>query len=398
MHKATFLLAACLACVACGARAAGVRVDGIRVREAPDHVRIVLDLSGRVSHQLFALHHPERLVVDLPDTRLAARLPDVRAVGLVRRLRAGIRRRDDLRLVVDLARAARARSFLLPSRDGSSDRLVLDLFGRDRQEPVRTAVPGPAGAPLVVAIDAGHGGEDPGATANGLEEKNLTLAIARLLYRDMQAAPGLRPVLTRRRDRYVSLRGRMRVARRARADLFVSIHADAYRDPAARGASVYVLSRHGASDEAARWLAQQENAADLRGGVSLEDKDPLVASVLLDLSQTATIDASLDLGSRVLGELGRIGPVHKPRVQQAGFVVLKSPDIPSILVETDFISNPREARRLASSAYQRRVAAAILAGIRRYAAGRRAPDRRVARVAPGHGAPRGEAYAGHAVD
>jgi len=220
---------------------------------------------------------------------------------------------------------------------------------------------------LIIAIDAGHGGEDPGTIGRkGTREKDVVLAIAKELNQQIQNAHGMRPVMVRRGDYYVGLRRRMKIAREHRADLFVSIHADSFKDPRVRGSSVYVLSRNGASSEAARWLAEQENAADLVGGVSLDDKDDLLASVLLDLSQTATLSASTDVGTNVLKQLGTTGKTHKRRVQRAGFMVLKSPDIPSILVETAFLSNPSEEKRLRNRAQQRKIAKAMVAGVKGY--------------------------------
>ncbi len=231
---------------------------------------------------------------------------------------------------------------------------------------------------VIVAVDAGHGGKDPGAAGKrGTREKDVTLAIARELARRIDREPGMKAVLTRDGDYFLSLRQRIQIARKHQADLFVSVHADAFQDTASQGSSVYVLSQRGASDEASRWLAARENAADLAGGVKLNDKDEVLAQVLLDLSQTATADSSFQLADRVLGELGRLGPLHKEVVQQAGFLVLKSPDIPSILVETAFITNPSEERRLGDTGHQRRIASAIFSGVRDFAA-ERIPNSRLA--------------------
>jgi len=217
-------------------------------------------------------------------------------------------------------------------------------------------------------VDAGHGGEDPGASGSRFrtKEKNVTLQIARRLKRLIDAQPGMRAVLTRSGDYYIGLRKRMALARKHRADLFVSIHADAFRDKRVRGSSVYVLSKRGASSEAARWLAESENSADLVGGVSLDDKDDVLASVLLDLSQSATQHASLSAASEVYGQLRQVGKVHGRRVQQAGFMVLKSPDVPSMLVETGFISNPKEERNMRDPKHQERMARAIMAGVKKF--------------------------------
>ena len=246
-------------------------------------------------------------------------------------------------------------------------------------DPLAAATP-PAGAtktvqqlmrggmrPLVIAIDAGHGGQDPGARgAAGSREKDLTLSIARELARQVDATPGLKAFLTRDSDVFIPLDQRYKKARAAKADLFVSIHADAFTNPAASGSSVFVLSQRGASSQAARWLANQENAADLVGGVRLQDKDNTLASVLLDLSQSATMKASEDMATHVLSGLKRLGKTHKPQVERANFVVLRSPDVPSMLVETAFITNPDEERRLNDAAHQRALARAILDGVNTY--------------------------------
>jgi N-acetylmuramoyl-L-alanine amidase len=236
------------------------------------------------------------------------------------------------------------------------------------------AVAAPAHDPLsltaktvVVAVDAGHGGDDPGTESrNGLQEKNVTLAIARQLARRINATPGMKAVLTRDGDYYVGLRERTVKARQAQADLFVSIHCNSYRDHDMRGTAIYVLSDHGATTEQARWLANHENAADLVGGVDLHDKDDRLAAVLLDISQSATMDASFDLGNRLLGSMSRVNELQKPVVQQAGFMVLKSPDIPSVLVETAFMSNPREEQMLRSAESQGQFADGIFEGIKGY--------------------------------
>ena len=235
-------------------------------------------------------------------------------------------------------------------------------------KPVATTAGPVKNPPVIIAVDAGHGGKDPGAIGgSGAREKDVTLGIARELARRIDREPGMKAVLIRDGDYFLTLRQRIQKARKHQADLFVSVHADAFKDTGSKGSSVYVLSQRGATDEAARWLAARENSADLAGGVKLHDKDEVLAQVLLDLSQTATIDASFLLADRVLGELGRLGPLHKESVQQAGFLVLKSPDIPSILVETAFITNPREERRLKDPAHQRRIASAIFSGLHAYA-------------------------------
>jgi len=345
-------------------------VQGVRLWAGPDQHRLVFDLSGPADHKLFVLHNPERVVVDIKNAQLQSRLPMLGgSQGLIRGLRSAPHQ-GHLRVVLDMRQRVQPKSFLLKPTEQYGHRLVIDLqAARSKPAVVRRSAPARnAGArEVIVAIDAGHGGDDPGASGrHGTKEKDVVLAIARRLEKLIRAEPGMRPVMVRRGDYYVSLRKRMQLAREQRADLFVSIHADAFRDGRARGASVWVLSQKGATSEAGRWLAASENNADLIGGVSLDDKDDLLASVLLDLSQNATIAASLDVGGRVLKELRKVGRVHKPRVEQAGFVVLKSPDIPSILVETGFISNRQEERNLRDGAFQQRLASAVLRGVRRY--------------------------------
>lgn len=350
--------------------AGAAEVRGLRLWPAPDNTRVVIDLTAPVEYRIFRMTEPERVVIDLFDTGPLVALPAVpQASRQLRRIRAARRNRDDYRVVLDLERPVEVRDSLLAPNAQYGHRLVVDLVDPD---PPRVAAAPPAASPAVlrpvtVAIDPGHGGEDPGAIGNrGTREKDIVLAIARNLARRIDAERGMQAVLVRDGDYYVGLRERMRRARERRADLFVSIHADAFRDARVHGASVYVLSQRGASSEAARWLAERENAADLIGGVTLQDKDDLLRSVLLDLSQTAAIEASIAVAERVLRELGRLGKVHRRAVQYAGFAVLKSPDIPSILVETAFISNPSEEARLRDGRYQDQVAQALLAGIRAY--------------------------------
>ena len=341
----------------------------VRLWRAPDHTRVVFDLSEPVSHSLLELDNPRRLVVDMPDVRLLEALTDLPLENTpIDRVRSGVREGDDLRIVFDLAAQIRPKSFPLAPNERTGHRLVLDLFdvgseGEDSQD-VKSVEQLSDRRDIVVAIDAGHGGEDPGALGpKKLQEKKVVLAIARKLQAKLRDTPGLKPVMIRDGDYYVSLRGRRDLARKHQADLFVSIHADAFRQASANGASVYALSTKGASSTAAQYLADRENAADLVGGVRLSDKDDVLAGVLADLSMTATLDTSLSLGARVLGEIDDIAKLHKRKVEQAGFAVLKSPDIPSILVETGFISNPGEADRLNTSAYQNKMASAIHDGI-----------------------------------
>ena len=354
--------------------ASAVTVESVRMWPAPDHTRLVFDIDGPVDHTVFMLSPPARVVIDISDVTLKqpiGRLPA--GEKFLERIRTAVRNGTGLRIVLDLKAPVRPKSFLLKPNQKYGHRLVVDLFVR-QTEITKPAIeqisqnPGTAKLrDVVVAIDAGHGGDDPGASGpTGVREKNIVLGIAKSLAQQIKHVRGMRALLIRRGDYYVGLRKRMSIAREQRADLFISIHADAFRDPRVQGSSVYILSRNGASSEAAHWLAEQENAADLAGGVTLDDKDELLASVLLDLSQTATLSASSAVGARILRELGTIGKKHKRRVERAGFVVLKSPDIPSIMVETGFITNRDDERRLSDSSHQRRVAKAILVGVLQY--------------------------------
>ncbi len=344
-----------------------VEVHDVRLWRAPDHTRIVLDLSGPADHKLIVLDNPSRVVLDVADTRLRAGLDKLALDNTpVRRIRSGVREGDDLRLVLEMSAVVDPRSFALKANDQAGDRLVLDLYDKaGKPATVRKSVNQSAKRDIIIAIDAGHGGEDPGALGpKRLREKDVVLAIARELNRLLEADQGFKPTMIRSGDYYVSLKGRRDLARKRQADLFVSIHADAFKRKEAHGASVYALSTSGATSTAARYLAQRENAADLVGGVSLSDKDGVLAGVLADLSMTSTLDTSLKLGDTVLRKVDNVAKLHKSNVEQAGFAVLKSPDIPSILVETGFISNPAESRKLATSDYQKKMARAIHAGIR----------------------------------
>ena len=356
---------------------AAVTVDSLRQWRAPDHTRLVFDLSGPLEHRLFMLSDPHRIVIDMEDATLSAPLPDLDASGpLLKAVRSGSSEGGTLRIVLDLKAETRPRTFVLHPAGQYGHRLVIDLYDPKRaDEDAKPAAlpptaPKSAPRPLVVAIDAGHGGEDPGAIGRRYRtrEKDVTLAIARELARLVAQTPGMRAVLIREGDYYVSLRDRFQKARSQRADVFVSIHADAVPGKQAYGSSVYALSEKGATDATAKFLADKENAADLIGGVSLSDKDDMLAKVLLDLSHTKTIHDSLTLGDDLLGELKHVGPVHHQRVRQAGFMVLKSPDVPSVLIETAFISNPAEEKKLRSPKFQRSVADGLYKGIRRYAA------------------------------
>ena len=351
-----------------------VQVGGVRLWQSAEKLRLVFDISSPLEHKLFRLTNPDRVVVDLVNARTAGGQPVVKSSnGWLKRIRTAPRNGRDLRMVLDLSRSVTPSSFILKPNQKYGHRLVVDLIAKGSVSPVTTpksakSRPVPRrGRDVIVAIDAGHGGEDPGAIGKGkTREKDVVLSIARKLQALVNKEPGMRAVMIRDGDYYVGLRDRIKKARKHKADLFISIHADSFKKRSARGSSVFTLSSHGASSEAARWLAEKENAADLIGGVSLDDKDDILASVLLDLSQTATIEASTTVAAKVLKQLGEVNKLHKPHVEQAGFAVLKSPDIPSILVETAFISNPREERNLKSTTHQKKLARAILSGVRSY--------------------------------
>ena len=365
----------------CTSASAGTTVENIRIWSEGGRTRIVLDLSRPSEHKIFTLRGPDRLVIDLNNGRLAdslKRLPT--GEGAIASIRSGIRADGDLRVVLDLRESVRSRSFAAGPNEKYGDRLVIDLQSNDKVTTVKRASESyERGRDIVIAVDAGHGGYDPGAVGRGkTREKDVALAVSRLLASRINAEPGMKAVLVRSSDRYIDHRVRMEIARRNKADLFVSIHADAVDDRRANGASVYVLSLKGASDEAAQRLANRENGSDFVGGVSLAGKDKVVAFVLLDLMKNAALSASLHVGDEVIGQLAQIGKVHGRSVQQAGFLVLKSPDIPSILVEMAYISNPAEEKKLRSSSHQSKLANAILAGVRSYFYGNPPPDTQIA--------------------
>mgnify|MGYP003588706161 CR=1 FL=1 len=383
--------------------AAGASVLAVRVWPAADYTRVAIESRLPLKYSHFTVKNPERLVVDMEgvefnsvleslSTKIAPDDPNIKL------LRAGRFKPGVVRLVMELKQEVRPQVFVLPPVGEYGHRLVLDVYPLeppdplaqliekfDSQSPASQPAERPLNAPqevpaerprggkpvvdrlVTIMLDPGHGGEDPGAVGRGGSyEKNVTLAIARRLKAKIYAEPNMRAVLTRDTDFFVPLQMRVQKARRIQADLFVSIHADAFTRPDANGSSVFALSEGGASSSAARYLAQKENAADLIGGVNIDVKDPMLARTLLDLSQTATINDSLKLGRAVLDEIGGINRLHKPQVEQAGFAVLKAPDIPSILVETALISNPEEERRLNDEAYQNKMAEAIISGVRKY--------------------------------
>jgi N-acetylmuramoyl-L-alanine amidase len=356
-------------------------VENVRIWAENDKTRVVIDLSKPASHKIITLRGPDRLVIDLSNSRLAGSLDDMpKGAGAVRGIRTGVRSGGQLRVVLDLNQTVRSRSFTAGPNKQYGDRLVIDLHRSGNLQTVKRAseVLQP-GRDIVIAIDPGHGGHDPGAVGRAkTREKDVALSISKELARRINAETGMKAVLVRNGDYYVDHRKRTDIARRNKADLFVSIHADAVDDRRARGASVYALSNKGASDEEARILAERENAAVSVGGVGLSDKDPVLAEVLLDLSQSASLSASLDIGNKVARELGRIGKMHRKTVQQAGFLVLKSPDMPSILVETAYISNPDEEKKLRNKNHQKKLANAILGGVRNYFHTNPPPDTQIA--------------------
>jgi N-acetylmuramoyl-L-alanine amidase len=360
----------------------------VRVWPAADYTRVTLEHDRPLNFSHLLLKNPDRLVLDLEGVEFNSVLQSLPGKILendpqIRLLRAGRFKPKVVRIVIELKGEVRPQVFTLNPVGDYGHRLVLDLYPAEAPDPLMALLKEreahlarqPAQRPDVgemdrlftVMIDPGHGGEDPGAIGRGGSyEKNITLAISRRLKARIDAEPNMRAFLTRDGDYFVPLGQRITKARRVKADLFVSVHADAFVKPTARGSSVFVLSENGATSTAARWLAQKENAADLIGGVNIGVKDQNLARTLLDLSQTATLNDSLRLAKAVLGEIGGINTLHKPHVEQAGFAVLKAPDIPSILVETAFISNPEEEKRLNDEGYQDQMADALLGGVRQY--------------------------------
>jgi N-acetylmuramoyl-L-alanine amidase len=384
--------------------AGAVEIGAVKLTANLEEVRVVMDLSARAPHKVMALENPDRIVIDVAGARLATaarRAPG--GVGPVKQVRMAHNAFGE-RIVLDLSHSMRPRSVLATRSGATGYRLVVEIAGRgarltapstetisrdtEIEAPVKVQHAPPQARDLIIAIDPGHGGEDSGAIGkNGTEEKNVTLAIARVLERQLDAEPGMRAVLTRDGDYFVPLRERMRRARAHQADLFVSIHADSVRDRSVDGSSVYILSQHGASTEAARWLAERENAADLIGGVSLENKGDMLASVLLDLSQSASLTASHTAAEHVLHQLNLVGEVRRPLVQQAGFMVLKSPDIPSMLIETAYISNPAEEMHLRNASHLEKLATAIHRGLREYFYSDPPAGTRIAQLAQGASRP-----------
>lgn len=368
--------------------AAAATLDRIELSQASGTTTVTLHSSSETKYHYFGLSNPDRLVLDL--SSITSNLKGASAHGgVVKKIRSGKRNNNDLRIVFDLTGAVTVDV----KRAGNKIVARLQAVGKHGTVPVSQATPKPAAKPrgsssaagpaaldpdvvkqeikrrrpIRVVIDAGHGGKDTGAIGpGGTREKDVALAVAKRLYNILNESPDFAPIMSRDNDRFLKLRQRTNVARTHKADAFVSVHANSFTKSSVKGGAVYALSIGGASSEHARWLAERENAADLVGGVSIQDKDNSLASVLLDLSQTATLEASLELASDVINEMAKVAPMHKKSVQQAGFLVLKSPDIPSILVETAFISNPKEERKLRDARFQQKLASALFKGIRNF--------------------------------
>jgi len=352
------------------APAHAAEVKALRIWAGPEYTRAVFDVSGPLDYKLFDLSQPERLVLDLRGSKFASDFGTPEAKGLLKAVRSGKQGEKDVRVVFDLEQGVRPKSFLLPPAEKFGYRLVLDLYPKSVPVAIKTVekvLPPGTSRDVLVMIDAGHGGEDPGSIGPaGTYEKIITLAVSRELKRLIDREPGMSAQLARDGDYFIPHKQRYQKARDAKADLFISIHADAFTKPEARGSSVWVLSPRGATSEAARWLADRENRADLVGGVSLDTREDTLAAVLLDLSQGATMEASQAVAGQVLAAMRKVGPTHKSYVERANFIVLRSPDVPSILVETAFISNPAEEKRLNNAAERTKLAEAILEGIRNH--------------------------------
>ena len=402
-------------------RANAAQILAVRVWPAEDYTRVTLENDTDLKATHFIVKDPERMVVDIEGLELNPTLKSLVAKiqsndPYIKQVRVGQNRPNVVRLVFDLKEEVTPQVFTLPPAGNYKHRLIFDLYPVKQVDPIAAMIekgdwsdPAPATTPtpapkdqlaelkpdlkaepreelknelktaekfdkngklvrmITIALDPGHGGEDPGASGkNGSREKDIVLAIAKRLKNKLEDLPNMRVMLTRDGDYFVPLGTRVEKARKVQADLFVSIHADAFVQPTARGSSVFVLSEKGATSSAARWLADKENLADTIGGVNVKNHDKQLASVLFDLSTTAQINDSMKLGRSVLGEIGGINRLHKGSVEQAGFAVLKAPDIPSILIETAFISNPEEEAKLLDEAYQNKLADAIVTGIRRY--------------------------------
>ncbi|ETK42974.1 MAG: N-acetylmuramoyl-L-alanine amidase [Pseudomonadales bacterium RIFCSPLOWO2_12_60_38] len=381
MHRRqllNLLLVSPLFALPLGAHATQIR--NARLWRSDDKLRLVFDLSGPVQYKTFSLTSPDRLIIDLSGAGLSGDFSQLALKNSgITSIRSGHFGQSDTRIVLDLVEPMQLNSFVLPPQEGQGHRLVLDLTNATRAPRQIAAEPAPLVAPvdkahpkrdIIVVVDPGHGGKDPGAIGSkGQREKDVVLSIAQLLAKRLKREKGFDVKLVRNDDFFVPLRKRVDIARQHKADMFISVHADAAPRLTASGASVYALSEGGATSATARFMAQRENGADLLGAttlLNLKDKDPMLAGVILDMSMNATIASSLQLGSSVLGSLQSITSLHQKRVEQAGFAVLKSPDVPSILVETGFISNPRDAQRLVTARHQQAVADGLFEGLKRY--------------------------------
>lgn len=356
------------------------QIRNARLWRSDDKLRLVFDLSGPVQYKTFSLTSPDRLIIDLSGAGLSGDFSQLALKNSgITSIRSGHFGKSDTRIVLDLVAPMQLNSFVLPPQDGQGHRLVLDLTNATRSPRQIAAEPVPLVAPvdkahpkrdIIVVVDPGHGGKDPGAVGSkGQREKDVVLSIAQLLAKRLKREKGFAVKLVRNDDFFVPLRKRVDIARKHKADMFISVHADAAPRLTASGASVYALSQGGATSATARFMAQRENGADLLGAttlLNLKDKDPMLAGVILDMSMNATIASSLQLGSAVLGSLQSITSLHQKRVEQAGFAVLKSPDVPSILVETGFISNARDAQRLVTARHQQAVADRLFEGLKQY--------------------------------
>lgn len=351
---------------------AKTEIHSVRVWDAPDSIRVVFDISGTPNYKIFTLKNPNRVVIDLQHAKWSVNAKPSLTHSNINNLRYSARNKHDLRIVLDVNEAVKPKTFVLAPNQTYGHRLVVDLPFKPRKANIVSQFDatsrGFRNRDYLVAIDPGHGGEDPGAIGKRYKtrEKDIVFSVSKTLEYKINRTPGMKAFLVRKGDYYIKLRQRISHARQQGADLFISIHADSFKDPKASGASVYILSEKGESSEAARWLAESENRADLIGGVSLDDKGDILAQVLLDLSQSASKAASYELGSEVLSSLSKVTNLHKRKVQQAGFAVLKSPDIPSILVELGFISNPQGERNLSKPHYKAKLADALLEGIKGY--------------------------------
>ncbi len=375
-HIPLWLVFVALAALGALCPAHATDIESVRVSSNAARTRTVIALSGPVQYKLFQLSGPERVVLDFNDSTLEKGFDPPHDVGVLEGIRTGRHGKDGVRVVLDLNGKAHPKSFLLKPEGEHGYRLVVDLYGQgspdaktlsERQSALRAAELLHGARKVIVAVDAGHGGNDPGAHGpRGTQEKDITLKVAKDLAALIDAQPGMTAILTRKGDYYVPLKKRYRIARQHNADLFISIHADAFKSSDAKGSSVWVLSTHGKVSEAARWLANRQNSSDLIGGASLDDMDDTLAKVVLDMQQNYAIGASTRIAKNVLHALARLGPTHRDHIERANFVVLRSPDVPSILVETAFITNPVGERKLRDPAYQKKLAGAILSGVKKY--------------------------------